>query len=191
MFCFCKSIHVQIRYLCAQNSKSKQTNSRAQIQTSAIALERRVNWECLQLHCFIHSERNFKKSFCFKTSRRELWNSSPASHPPEPPIAGTLKNHKPAHIPELFPTLRLSMRDKKKLYIPVWELSPVISNSAQVMTPARSHHTLIGTTLGSVLLFGFFLPSSPADSTSYSECNTQQYLLQDIHCCVTTQVVIT
>ncbi|XP_077303730.1 secretory phospholipase A2 receptor [Lithobates pipiens] len=36
------------------------------------------------------------------------------------------------------------------------------------MTPARSHHTLISSTLGFVLLFGLYLPSSPADSTSYS-----------------------
>ncbi|KAM5152371.1 secretory phospholipase A2 receptor isoform 2-T2 [Mantella aurantiaca] len=36
------------------------------------------------------------------------------------------------------------------------------------MTPARSHHTVIGSTLVFLLLFGVSHPSSPADFTSYS-----------------------
>ncbi|XP_018427204.1 PREDICTED: secretory phospholipase A2 receptor [Nanorana parkeri] len=36
------------------------------------------------------------------------------------------------------------------------------------MTPARSPHTAISSTLGFLLLIGFSVPTSPADSTSYS-----------------------
>ncbi|XP_040214438.1 secretory phospholipase A2 receptor-like [Rana temporaria] len=64
-------------------------------------------------------KETLKKVFALKPADGSFEIAVQPSHPPEPPIEGTLKNHKPAHIPELFPTLCLSMRDKKKLYIPV------------------------------------------------------------------------